>query len=124
MVQRKSEDRVAASIVGPRGQVVTPAAIRAELGLKPGRRVEFVRTFEGCLLNARNDSAGCIQRRSWEAAQADFGRRHEPPSAKGPNDDREKPSTRTLERLATATGKKLKISFEPNAGKPERRMAV
>jgi transcriptional regulator with XRE-family HTH domain len=34
---------------------------------------------------------------------------------------RVKPSTRTLERLATATGTKLRISFEPNTVKAERR---
>jgi ribosome-binding protein aMBF1 (putative translation factor) len=37
---------------------------------------------------------------------------------------RVKPSTRTLERLATATGTKLRISFESRSARPERRAAV
>lgn len=39
-----------ASIVSTKGQIVIPARIRAELGVEPGSRVEFVRTEDGWLM--------------------------------------------------------------------------
>jgi antitoxin PrlF len=44
------EDQLSASVVSTKGQIVIPAQIRAELGVKAGSRVEFVRTDEGWLI--------------------------------------------------------------------------
>ena len=41
---------MSASVVSTKGQIVIPAQIRAELGVKAGSRVEFVRTDEGWLI--------------------------------------------------------------------------
>ena len=38
------------STVSSKGQIVIPAAIRAEMGAEPGTRVAFVRTAQGWLL--------------------------------------------------------------------------
>jgi len=41
---------MSASVVSTKGQIVIPAQIRAELGVKAGSRVEFVKTDEGWLI--------------------------------------------------------------------------
>jgi AbrB family looped-hinge helix DNA binding protein len=41
---------MSASVVSTKGQIVIPAQIRAELGVKAGSRIEFVRTDEGWLM--------------------------------------------------------------------------
>jgi AbrB family looped-hinge helix DNA binding protein len=38
------------STVSTKGQVVIPANVRAEMGVEPGSRVEFVRTDDGWLM--------------------------------------------------------------------------
>ncbi len=40
---------MSAAVVGAKGQIVIPAGIRAELGVKAGSRVEFVKTEDGWL---------------------------------------------------------------------------
>ncbi|MFI5014670.1 MAG: AbrB/MazE/SpoVT family DNA-binding domain-containing protein [Hyphomicrobiales bacterium] len=41
---------MATSTVSTKGQIVIPAGIRAELGVEPGTRIEFVRTDDGWLI--------------------------------------------------------------------------
>lgn len=43
---------MSASVVSTKGQVVIPAQVRNELGVKAGSRIEFVRTDEGWLIKA------------------------------------------------------------------------
>lgn len=43
---------MSASVVSTKGQIVIPAQVRNELGVKPGSRIEFVRTDEGWLIKA------------------------------------------------------------------------
>jgi AbrB family looped-hinge helix DNA binding protein len=38
------------STVSSKGQIVIPAAVRADMAVQPGTRVEFVKTAEGWLL--------------------------------------------------------------------------
>ncbi|MEO6363296.1 MAG: AbrB/MazE/SpoVT family DNA-binding domain-containing protein [Caldimonas sp.] len=38
------------STVSSKGQIVIPAAVRADMGAQPGTRVAFVKTVEGWLL--------------------------------------------------------------------------
>jgi antitoxin PrlF len=41
---------MSASTVSTKGQIVIPADVRAEMGVRAGSRVEFVRTDQGWLL--------------------------------------------------------------------------
>ncbi len=41
---------MATSTVSTKGQIVIPAAVREDLGLAPGSRVEFLKTPDGYLL--------------------------------------------------------------------------
>jgi antitoxin PrlF len=41
---------MSASVISTRGQIVIPARIREDLRLKPGSRVDFVKTEEGWLI--------------------------------------------------------------------------
>lgn len=43
---------MSAAVVGRKGPIIMPAEVRAELGLKAGNRVEFVKTEEGWLLKS------------------------------------------------------------------------
>jgi AbrB family looped-hinge helix DNA binding protein len=44
------ECAMARSTLGSKGQIVIPAAVRADLGVKAGNRIEFVKTDAGWLL--------------------------------------------------------------------------
>jgi antitoxin PrlF len=43
---------MSAAAVGRKGQIIIPAHIRAEIGLRAGDRIEFVRTREGWLIKS------------------------------------------------------------------------
>ena len=57
---------MATSTVSTKGQIVIPAAIREELGLAAGTRVEFLKTREGYLLkpatSSLSDLKGILQK--------------------------------------------------------------
>ena len=52
---------MATSTVSTKGQIVIPAAIREELGLAAGSRVEFLKTSEGYLLKPATSSISALK---------------------------------------------------------------
>ena len=52
---------MATSTVSTKGQIVIPAAVREELGLGAGSRVEFLKTPDGYLLKAATGSITALK---------------------------------------------------------------
>ncbi len=49
------------SVVSSKGQIVIPAAVRADMAVQPGTRVAFVKTEEGWLLKPANVSITALK---------------------------------------------------------------
>jgi antitoxin PrlF len=52
---------MATSTVSTKGQIVIPAAVREELGLSAGSRVEFLKTADGYLLKVATGSITALK---------------------------------------------------------------